>query len=581
MLMLASDTIGKPMLILYFTCALLALGASAAAQQPETRGYTVFLRGTPIGREDITVRTEDGVTIISGTGRVSPPLDIITRRAEVRYSADWSPQSMVFEGTVRLRENTVNITFVEGEARVQYSVAGETASKVDNVSPQALVLLNGFFSFHEAVARRLSTVTPPAELRAYVVPLTEIALRVKSVVNERVQTGSTTFGVRRYELAFANPGGDVAFQLTADEQGRLIRITIPGQSLDVVRDDVAASTSRTQTYANPGDEPVTMPAAGFNINGTLTRPRGEGQRSRSGRLPAVVLHSGSGVGDRDGTAAGVPTLGQIAGALADAGFLTVRYDKRGYGQTGGRAESATLNDFAEDVRSVVRYLEKRKDVDPKRIVVLGHSEGAWVALLAASREKKIAGVVSIAAPASTGAELVLEQQQHALEQMKVADAERQAKVDLQKKIHAAVITGKGWENVPPELRKQADSAGFQSLLTFDPAKVIDDVRQPLLILHGELDRQVAVAHAEKLAELAKKGKSRAVEVITVRGVNHLLVPAPTGEVSEYGSLTDRTVSKDVTKTIVDWLTKTFPSNPNSQRPTPKESFIESALEVGS
>jgi pimeloyl-ACP methyl ester carboxylesterase len=532
---------------------LLALGATPlAAQQPDSRGYTVFLRGTPIGREDITVRSEEGGLVISGTGRLSPPLDIVTRRAEVRYRADWSPVSLTLEGTVRMRENKIGITFEGEAARVESSLEGQAASKVDKVSRQTLVLPNGFFGFFEAVSQRLVTVTPPTELRAYIAPQVEIPLRVTSVQDERVQTGSRTFGVRRYEMVYANPGGDLGFQLTADELGRLIRVTIPAQGLDIVRDDVAASTSRTQAYSNPGDEPVTIPGTGFNIAGTATKPK-----VQAARYPAVVLHTGSGVGDRDGTAAGVPTLGQIAGALADAGYLAVRYDKRGYGQTGGRAESATIMDFAEDLRAVVRYLEKRKDVDPKRIVVLGHSEGAWVALLAASREKKIAGVISIAAPASTGAELILEQQQHQLDQLKVPDAERQAKVELQKKIHEAVITGKGWDAIPLELRSQADSAWFQSLLLFDPAKVVKDVRQPLLIVHPELDRQVPVAHADKLAELAKAGRSRSVELVTVRGVNHLLVPATTGEVSEYNSLTDRNVSKDVTKTIVDWLAKTF------------------------
>jgi pimeloyl-ACP methyl ester carboxylesterase len=545
------------MRLLHFTFALLVLGASAGvAQEPESRGYTVFLRGTPLGREDITVSTDHGGLVISGTGRLSPPVDIVTRRAEVRYTADWAPVSMVFEGTVQLRDQRVNITFAGEDARVETSINGQAGSKVDKVAARTLVLPSGFFGFFEAVARRLATVTPPAELRAYVAPQIEIPLRVQSVVNERVQTGARTFGVRRYELALGNPSGDLAFQLTSDEQGGLIRLTIPAQNLDVVRDDVAASTSRTQTYSNPGDQPITIPGNGFNIAGTLTKPK-----TPAARYPALVLHTGSGVGDRDGTAAGVPTLGQIAGVLAEAGYLAVRYDKRGYGQTGGRAESATLTDFAEDLRSVVRYLEKRKDVDPRRIIVLGHSEGAWVAMLAAARERKIAGVVAIATPAVTGAELVLEQQQRQLDQMKVPDAERQAKVELQKKIHQAVITGEGWEGIPPELRKQADSAWFRSLLVFDPAKVVQDIRQPLLILHPELDRQVDVSHADKLAELAKKGRSRSVEVVTVRGVNHLLVPATTGEVTEYGTLKDRHVSKDVTNTIVAWVDKTFPATP--------------------
>jgi pimeloyl-ACP methyl ester carboxylesterase len=543
------------MRLLYFSCAVFAAGAALpAAQAPaaDARAYLVFFRGSPIGREDINVRTEAGEFVISGTGRLSPPLDIVTKRAEVRYGADWSPRSMDFEGVANLREQVVKISFANGEATVEATVAGKPMSKVDKVSPQTLVLPNGFFGFHEALAQRLATVTPPAELPAYIAPQVEIRIKVKSVASERVQTGARTFEVRRYALAFANPGGDLDFQLTADALGRLIRITIPAQALDVVRDDVAASTSRTQIHANPGDEPVSIPGSGFNIAATITKPK-----AATERYPAVVLLSGAAAGDRDGVTAGVPIVGQIAGALADAGYLAVRHDKRGFGQTGGRAESATLADFAEDTRAVVRYLDKREDVDPKRIVVLGHAEGAWVALLTASREDKVAGVISISAPAVTGAELVLEQQRHALAQMNLPDAERQAKIDLQKKIQAAVLSGKGWEGIPPEVRKQADTLWFHSLLTFDPARVIKDVDQPILILHPELDRPVPVAHADKLAELAKKSDSKSVEVITVRGVNHLLVPAATGEASEYGSLADRNVSRDVTKAITDWLVKTL------------------------
>ena len=66
----------------------------------------------------------------------------------------------------------------------------------------------------------------------------------------------------------------------------------------------------------------------------------------------------------------------------------VRYDKRGVGQSGGRSEFATLGDYAEDVVAVVKFLEKRKDIDPKRIALVGHSEGAAVALLAARRAGK-------------------------------------------------------------------------------------------------------------------------------------------------------------------------------------------------
>jgi dipeptidyl aminopeptidase/acylaminoacyl peptidase len=255
---------------------------------------------------------------------------------------------------------------------------------------------------------------------------------------------------------------------------------------------------------------------------------------------------------------GVPTLAQLAGAIAEAGMIAVRYDKRGNGQSGGRAESATLPDFAEDARAVVRWLEKRPDVDRKRIAVVGHSEGAWVGLLAASREKRIAAVVSVAGPSTTGADLILEQQRYALDRMELAPEDRDARIALQKQIQSAVLTGRGWDTVPDELRAGADTPWFQSLLAFDPAKVVEDVRQPLLIVHGALDRQVPVDHAERLADLARKeSRSKSIELVIVKGVNHLLVPATTGEVSEYGALPDRNVSPDVAKTTTDWLTRTF------------------------
>ena len=203
-------------------------------------------------------------------------------------------------------------------------------------------------------------------------------------------------------------------------------------------------------------------------------------------------------------------------------------------------------------------LEKRPDVDPKRIAVAGHGEGAWIGLLAASREKRIAAVVSIAGPSTTGVETVLEQQRLELEGLKLPAEEREKRIALQQQVNSAVLTGKGWENVPPQVRKEADTPWFQSLLTFDPTKVLDDVRQPMLFVHGALDRQVPVEHVERLADIARKeSKSNAVEVVVVRGVNHLLVPAITGEANEYGTLPDRNVSKDVTMATTDWLKKTF------------------------
>jgi pimeloyl-ACP methyl ester carboxylesterase len=520
----------------------------------------MFFRGSPVGREDVTIRTDATGTRFTSQGRMTAPAELVMRNVEAKYRTDWSAESFVIDATINGTEVRLRTAFTDGTATTEGTQAGKPVAVTTKVSPQALVIPNGIFSAFEfaAVAKRLAAGVF-AELRIFALPNAELALRVTAVHEERMQTGTSVFTVRRYDLAFINPTGDLAISLTAAEDGTLIRVSIPAQSVDLIRDDVAASTSRTQVHSNPGDEAVVIPLTGFNIGATLTRPKAApAGATTAAKLPVVVLLAGSGVSDRDGLAMGVPTLAQLAGALADAGFLTVRYDKRGYGQSGGRAESATLADYADDARAVVKWLGDRKDVDAKRIALAGHSEGAMVALLAASKDRKIAAVVSIAGPSTTGADLILEQQQYALDQMKAPSTERAAKVAQQKQIQSAVLSGRGWEGIPPELRKQADTPWFQSLLAYDPAPILEDVRQPLLIIHGELDHQVPVAHANRLAELARTdSKSKAVELVIVRGVNHLLVPAITGDVSEYASLPDRNVSKDVTATIAGWLTKTF------------------------
>jgi pimeloyl-ACP methyl ester carboxylesterase len=545
--------------VVYCICAiLLLLAAPASAQQtpqPGAKtGYQVFLRGTAVGREDVSVTTNTTGTTIVSEGRLAPPINSTIRRAEIKYAADGTPQSFTLDASANGTDVSLRTTFGNGSAITQGSEGANPVTATQPFSPQALVLPNGVFGAFAAVSRRMLQAAPGMDLRAFLPPSGEVALHVDNISIDRMQTGTTLFDIRRYDLTLVSPGSSLAIAVTSTSDGSLLRVTIPAQSLDVIREDIASSTSRTQVFSNPGDEAVVIPAPGFNLAATITHPRAQG----AARTPAVVLVGGAATGDRDGVIFGVPMLAQIAGAIADAGFTAVRYDKRGYGQSGGRAESATLSDYADDVRVVVKWLANRKDVDPKRIAVVGHSEGAMIAFIAASRDKGIAAVASLDGPAHTGADLLLEQQQHVLDLTQITGQERENKIALQKRILEAVATGKGWESVPPDLKREADTPWLQSLIAYDPAKVVDGVRQPILILHGELDKQVPVAHANQLADLARKeSKSKSVDVVVVHGVNHLLVPAVTGEPTEYGTLRDRNVSKDVTQAITGWLTRTF------------------------
>ncbi|OLC42902.1 MAG: hypothetical protein AUH43_21635 [Acidobacteria bacterium 13_1_40CM_65_14] len=407
--------------------------------------YRIFVRGAPIGAEQVAVtRTADGWTIVS-SGRLGAPFDVVGRRVQVRYTPDWHPVELSFDATVRGQHQTVH-TIVEGTiAKSEINVGGQATQKSDTIAADAvLVLPNSFFGPYEALAARLRTATSGATVPVYTVPQGSFSVRAGDSATEQIQTAAGVVATRRTHITLMLPAAALDGDVWTDHTGRLVRISLPAQSVEFVREDIASVSSRTVPISRPNDEPVKIPGNGFVLAGTLSRPTTTTEK----RLPAIVLVGGSGPTDRDEMMFGIPILGQIANALADAGFMALRYDKRGIGQSGGRAEAASLADFTEDVRAAVKWLSDRKDVDPKRIAVVGHSEGGAVALMAAAKDKRIAGVVVIGTNGGSGAELVLAQQQHLLNRSTMTAEERQAKVDLQKRIHEAVLTGKGWDQLP-------------------------------------------------------------------------------------------------------------------------------------
>ena len=542
----------------------LALPLSAAAQQEttivpqlqETGGtnFSIFVGGSPVGTEQIAViRVSSGWTIVS-TGRLGAPIDAVARRLQVRYTPDWKPIDFSLDGTVRGLAQTIRTTVDGTTARSELTVNGTTTPKTDTIDAAALLVLpNSFYGPYEALAARLKGSVPGTQLPLYIVPQGSVILTIGATSDEQIQTTARLVVAHRTRFAIALPTTRLDGELWTDDAGRMIRFSLPQNALEVVREDIAAVSSRSVTISRTNDTPISIPSNGFSLVGTLSRP----MQTSAPRLPAVVLVGGSGQSDRDGLAGGVPVLGQIADALATAGYIVVRYDKRGIGQSGGRAEAASLTDYADDVRAAVKVLGDRKDVDPKRITVIGYSEGGIVALMAAAKDKKIAAVGLLATPGISGADVILAQQKRMLDRSQMTAEEKLAKVDEQKMIHQAVITGKGLDKLPPNVRRSVDTPEFQSLLLSDPAKLIPQVRQPLLIVQGSLDTQVEPQNADVLEGLARQRKNAPpVETIKVPGINHLLVPATTGESSEYPSLPDKHVSQAVTGAIVTWLNKT-------------------------
>ncbi|MFQ5632902.1 MAG: alpha/beta hydrolase family protein, partial [bacterium] len=140
--------------------------------------------------------------------------------------------------------------------------------------------------------------------------------------------------------------------------------------------------------------------AGITLAGTLTFPKSGGQ------FPAIVLITGSGPQDRDESLLGHKPFLVLADHLTRNGIAVLRFDDRGVGKSTGDFTKATSEDFAGDVMAGLTYLINRKEIDSKKIGLVGHSEGGLVAPMVAANSSDVAFIVLMAGPGLQGDEIL-------------------------------------------------------------------------------------------------------------------------------------------------------------------------------
>lgn len=530
------------------------VSSAAPEDQDGTARFIVTLRGVRVGTENVTVTRPGGMFKITATGQIGAPIDLQTARFELTYSSDWQPQQLAFEGAIGNESVGLSTTFGVTTASSDMVQGLRRGSVTHLVSPRATVLPVNIFAAYEALAARLSQYTVGSRFAVYVAPEGEVFVTLNKVTPRRISLASGIADLKEYDLTLHRPRAPMSVQVMVDDRNRLARVIFRDLVLAAIREDFASVMAREVKVRNPGDEDVFIASTGFSLGATTTKPA-----PAAARMPAVVLVGGAGRQDRDETQFGVSVFGELAGRLAESGYLVVRFDKRGLGQSGGRPEHAGLQEYADDVVSIVDWLKRRRDVDGNRIFLVTHGEGSAVGMLAAGKKKDIKGLAMLAAPGLPGREVVLEQQRQSLTRRKESAADREAKIALQTRVITAVITGQGLDDLPEDVRKQADTPLFKSWLTFDPAVTMKKVSQPVLIVQGALDLETPPSQADRLAELASARKAPASHTakVIVPGVNHLLVEAASGDPDEYDELSSRTVAPGIVSALVEWLKATF------------------------
>ena len=317
------------------------------------------------------------------------------------------------------------------------------------------------------------------------------------------------------------------------------------------------------------------PQAGLSLVGTLSYPK------TGGPFPAIVLIAGSGAHTRDEMVSLHKIFLVLADHLTRRGLAVLRYDKRGVGLSGGQADpDSTTDDYASDVRAAVRFLAIQPNVDPRKIGLVGHSEGGIIAPMVAADTPEIAFIVMLAGTGLPGLEIRMHQENvlgrasgrdekavlandrlnRSIYPMIIATKDNAAAIRKIRSAEKEVLTAEERklleypdQGFPDEAYRGLLTPWFRRFLELDPRPYLARVRCPVLALNGGKDVQVLADENQDEIKKALAGGGNAGAVVKkLPGINHMFQTAPTGMPDEYRNIVE-TFAPSALQTISNWI----------------------------
>lgn len=316
--------------------------------------------------------------------------------------------------------------------------------------------------------------------------------------------------------------------------------------------------------------------ANISLAGTLSLPKKEGI------FPVVVLITGSGPQNRNEELLGHKPFLVISDYLTKNGIAVLRYDDRGIGESKGDFKTATSADFATDVESAIAYLKTRKEINKKKIGLMGHSEGGMIAPMVAAKSKDVSFIVLLAGTGIQGDKLLLLQQELIARASGIPEAEITASNAANRKVFELVnqstdnqklktdVTNLLNENlkninadeIPNGMSKedyiamqvnQVASPWMEYFIKYNPAPTLEKVKCPVLAVNGGKDLQVPPKENLAAIEIAlRKGGNTHVTIREFPNLNHLFQECKTGAPSEYANI-EQTFSPLALDQITKWI----------------------------
>ena len=293
---------------------------------------------------------------------------------------------------------------------------------------------------------------------------------------------------------------------------------------------------------------ISIPNGTVTLAGTLTTP------ARDGSFPAAVLIAGSGPLDRDGSHKRLP-LGvskDLASILNDAGWATLRFDKRGVGESSGEYLPTGFHDELSDAVAALTWLRARPDVS--LVVPVGHSVGALFAAEMSARGLAPDGAVLLACTAMTGEETLVWQAGQIGESVPqwLKTVMRLFGTSIEKQQAKALRKLKATSTDVARIQGQRINAKWmREFVVYDPDPVIRSTTSPLLAITGSKDVQVNPGDVDVIASITGDRTTGLV----VDDVDHILrfESEPLSSPKRYKRQLAKPIDPRVTDALLSWL----------------------------
>lgn len=498
-----------------------ATTTATVAAAADSGRFLISVGGQQLGTEDFSIENGAARAVVElvtpgGAAKLQTELRYAPAVGATAYSLDAGPGG---RGEAAFQDASATLRLPGLERNIK-------------LAQPRLVLENNVFSHYQVLLEFYNSDVAGVQNFVALVPTAAAAYPI--TLERLAQAQGAPAGMVEYRAVLA---GALGISIVADPQGRVMSVAIPAQAALAIREsykhqleELALSRQsqqpqQLQQSPQPAaavhasvDVPFEARSQGALLRGTLTLPGDPA----AGPYPVVVLVSGSGPQDRDGNTP--PSymsymFRDIAAALSAAGVGVARYDDRGVGESEGDMAAAALHGLIDDARSVVAAVKAIPGVDPARIGIAGHSEGAYIAPILAVEDRSIAAVALLAGASATLDKVMIEQLNFQAGHPDLDDATRSMVESLRPSIQDLIDRAASGSETA-----DANVIWVREHMQLTPVNTVAEVACPILIVQGDDDMKVLAYHADVLAEAAAAAPQ--VTLMKLANTTHEFLPYP-------------------------------------------------------